>query len=63
MRILPNTFAVFWKPSASCRVQFMADVPAASAEEAFSAFRSSFPSDLVCSVRDHAGRFAAYLKA
>jgi len=64
MHILDNTFAVFWRLPNHPRQQFHADVaklfPDEPARYAVRRFRSLFPSDVVCSVRDQSGRFVSY---
>lgn len=57
MRIIANTFAVFWSPEGS-KAQFHADVVARSSAEAVARFRDSYPDDIIRSVRDRSGRFA-----
>jgi beta-lactamase class A len=59
MRIVRNTFAIFWSPQGAS-IQLHANVPAPSAAEAVTAFRNHFPADVLRSVRGADGRFQRF---
>lgn len=56
-----NMLAVFWTRK-GWKKQFQADVPGAPSDpkSAVAYFREMFPDDIVCSVRDHKGRFLKF---
>ena len=64
MKILHNSFAVFWKIDATQRTQFMADhgklSPDDTARDVAARHAAMFPADVICSVRDASGRFCAF---
>lgn len=59
MRIVPNSFAIFWS-SPKGGQQFHADVFATSPAEAVAAFRALFPTDTIHSCRASDGRFQRF---
>jgi hypothetical protein len=63
MKIIDNTFAVFWR-SADHRQQFHADAAKLFPDEPVryvaARYRQIFPSDVICSIRDKSGRFVAF---
>lgn len=60
MRIMQNTYALFWTRQ-GWKHQFHADVPNdVAAPEAVKRFKDMFPDDVVLSVRDAKGRFLAF---
>lgn len=59
MRVLPNTFAIFWSLPQGGQ-QFHADVPATSPAAALATFRALFPTDRIRSVRGTDGRFQSF---
>jgi hypothetical protein len=60
MKIIPGTYAVFWKHDRATRVAFHADVTADSARDAARIFAAYFPRDRIVSVRARDGRFCAF---
>ena len=60
MRIVPGTFAIFWKTDSACPVQFHADIYADSPSDAARRFHDVYPNDVLCSVRDSSGRFCKF---
>lgn len=62
MKILQNTFAVFWTRK-EWRQQFHADLARLNNETARHAvqrYRAIFPQDIVCSVRASNGKFVSF---
>lgn len=64
MRLLKgNMLAVFWTRK-GWKKQFQADVPGVATpqgvKDAVAYFREMFPDNIVCSVRDHKGRFLKF---
>lgn len=59
MKIIPNTFAIFWSLPGD-KTQFHADVGAKTAREAVASFSKYFPGDVIRSVRSTSGRFEAF---
>lgn len=65
MRIIENTFAIFWSmPCKGKRQQFHADMAKLYPDEmpsmSVARFRTLFPADCVHSVRDRSGRFLPF---
>lgn len=60
MKIIANSFAVFWtRPG--WKQQFMADVGGFTDPVAAVAwFKTAYPEDVVCSIRDRSGRFLPF---
>ena len=63
MKILPKSFAVFWR-SRDSRVQFHGDMFKLyiddTAKDIADRYARLFPNDIICSIRDGSGRFVAF---
>jgi len=59
MKILKDTYAVFWTRK-GWKQAFHADICAATPNEAYSQFAGMFPSDIVRSIRDKSGKFCKF---
>lgn len=64
MKILSNSFAVFWNTGKNDGVQFMADMfkfhPEETARDIAERHARLFPDDRILSVRDGTGRFQPF---
>ncbi len=64
MKILHNSFGVFWKIDTAQRTQFMADMfkfhSDETARDVAARHARMFPQDIICSVRGPDGRFQPF---